>query len=125
MPDQINEKSRLNVWWQCSTCDYEWKAVVSSRVNGSICPVCAKRSVLKGYNDLQTTDPELIAEWDFEKNTESPRNISRYSMYSYWWKCESGHSYKAKAFDRAVEGRICSVCEKEYLAVFPQLVVSY
>ena len=80
---------------------------------------------MPGYNDLQTTAPELIAEWDFEKNTESPRNISRYSMYSYWWKCESGHSYKAKAFDRAVEGRICSVCEKEYLAVFPQLVVSY
>ncbi len=28
-------------------------------------------------------------------------------------------------FDKAVEGRICLVCEKEYLAVFPQLVVSY
>lgn len=91
-PDQINDKSRLNVWWKCHTCGYEWKAVVFSRVHGSKCPVCTERSVMPGYNDLATTDPELIAEWDFEKNIISPSRVSRFSMYSYWWKCRYGHS---------------------------------
>ena len=28
-PEQINEKSRLNVWWKCKTCGYEWQSIVS------------------------------------------------------------------------------------------------
>ena len=124
-PDQINDKSRLNVWWKCHTCGYEWKAVVFSRVHGSKCPVCTERSVMPGYNDLATTDPELIAEWDFEKNIISPSRVSRFSMYSYWWKCRYGHSCKAKVSDRTLEHKICPACEKEYQAVFPQLIISY
>ena len=124
-PEQVNEKSRLNVWWKCHTCGYEWKAVIHSRVHGSMCPVCAERSVLPGYNDLQTTDPELMSEWDFEKNQISPTQVSRYSMYSYWWKCRFGHSCKAKVSERTLEHMICPVCEKEYQAVFPQLIISY
>ena len=125
MPDQINEKSRLNVWWKCIKCANEWKAVVSSRVHGSPCPVCADRNVKPGYNDLPTTDPCLMNEWDFEKNQKSPPLVSRYSRYSYWWKCRFGHSYKATVYDKALESKKCSVCEKEYKRVFPQLIISY
>lgn len=67
-PDMVNEKSTKNVWWKCKTCGYEWKSVVRARAKGSLCPVCADRAVLAGYNDLATTDPELLDEWDYEKN---------------------------------------------------------
>ena len=83
------------------------------------------KKVIVGVNDLVTTNPELVKEWDFEKNTELPRHISRHSMYSYWWKCRFGHSCKAKVFDRAIEHKICPSCEKEFNLVFPQLIVSY
>lgn len=63
-PNQVNEKSRENVWWHCSLCGYEWKAVISSRVNGSKCPVCADRQVLSGDNDLATTYPDFLKEKD-------------------------------------------------------------
>lgn len=46
-------------------------------------------------------------------------------MRSVWWKCPIGHSWKAKINERAIEGKECRVCEKEYQSVFPQLVVSY
>lgn len=59
MPDSVNEKSTKNVWWHCSECGNEYKAVVKSRVKGLRCPVCAQRAVLPGCNDLATTDREL------------------------------------------------------------------
>ena len=63
-----------------------------------MCPVCADRAVLSGYNDLATTDEHLLSEWDYEKNTDfSPEHISRHSMYSVWWKCPLNHSYKASS----------------------------
>ena len=125
-PDMINEKSRKNVWWQCRTCGYEWKSVIHSRVKGAMCPVCADRAVLSGYNDLATTDAHLLSEWDYEKNTDIlPESISRNSMYSVWWKCSLNHSWKAKIYKRAVCGKGCRVCESDYLSVLPKLAVMY
>jgi len=122
----INEKSRRNVWWKCRECGYEWQSVVYARVKGTVCPVCADRAVMTGYNDLATTDTHLLSEWDYEKNKDiSPNKISRHSMQSVWWKCPLGHSWKAKISERAIEGKGCKVCEKDYLTVFPKLAVMY
>lgn len=124
--DDVNEKSRKNVWWKCKECGYEWKAVVNARVKGVGCPVCADRKILPGYNDLATTDPNILSEWDYEKNTErSPQMVSRNSMCIAWWKCRYGHSWRDKISNRAVLGMRCRVCETEYLSVFPQLAVGY
>lgn len=60
-PDMINEKSRKNVWWKCRECGNEWKSVVYARIKGTVCPVCADRAVLAGYNDLETTDAHNMA----------------------------------------------------------------
>ena len=112
-----------NVWWKCRTCGYEWKSVIHSRAKGAMCPVCADRAVLTGYNDLATTDPHLLDEWDFAKNTDFlPEHISRHSMYSVWWKCPLNHSYKAAISDRA-SGMGCKVCDKEYKSVLPKLAI--
>lgn len=125
-PDMINEKSRRNVWWKCRECGYEWQSVVYARVKGTVCPVCADRAVMEGYNDLATTDAHLLPEWDYEKNKDiSPNKISRHSMQSVWWKCSLGHSWKAKISEKAIEGKGCKVCEKDYLTVFPKLAVMY
>ena len=103
-PDMVNGKSRKNVWWRGKKCGCEWKAVIHSRVQGTQCPVCADRAVLAGYNDLATTDPYLIKEWDYERNHDiSPKQTSRYSMRSVWWKCPLGHSWKATVAERVIE----------------------
>ena len=57
-PDEVNAKSRKNVWWKCRKCGNEWKSVINARVKGTVCPVCAEREVLAGYNDLATTDSQ-------------------------------------------------------------------
>ena len=124
--DMVNAKSRKNVWWKCKKCGNEWKAVIHSRVNGSICPVCADREVLSGYNDLATTDAHLLSEWDFEKNTKVlPTEVSRNSMKIVWWKCSLGHLWRGKIIDRTIEKKGCKVCEEEYLSVLPRLLVMF
>ena len=123
-PDAVNEKSTKNVWWKCHTCGYEWKAVVKARVKGGMCPVCAERAVLQGYNDLGTTDPHLLSEWDFEKNSKwTPSNVSRNSMKVVWWKCGAGHSYRAKITDRTIEQKGCPQCEAEFQQALPQMLI--
>ena len=59
LPGSVNKRSTENVWWHCNACGNEYRAVIKSRVQGVGCPVCAERSVMRGYNDLITTDPEL------------------------------------------------------------------
>ena len=75
---------------------------------------------------MASTAPYLLGEWDYEKNTDiSPEYISRNSMRKVWWKCSFGHSWKGKISERAIDGKGCRECEKEYQGVFPQLAVGY
>ena len=123
LPEDVNERSTKNVWWKCGTCGYEYKAVIKSRVHGLKCPVCTQRAVLAGYNDLATTDPELVLEWDYDANERKPTEISRLSQYPVWWKGACGHKWKDKVFCRAVERARCIYCEKEFVQVLPRLLV--
>ena len=123
-PEQVNEKSTKNVWWKCKVCGNEWKAVINARVKGVFCPVCAERKVLKGYNDLATTDAVLCKEWDYEKNKVEPTEISRNSNNRAWWLCRYGHSWNAKICERTYEGKTCTVCESEFESLLVQLLVS-
>ena len=124
-PDEVNAKSRENVWWRCSKCGNEWKSVINARVKGTVCPVCAEREVLAGYNDLAITDSQLLSEWDYEKNKWKPTEVSRTSAKRAWWKCRHGHSWSMKINERTILNKGCRICEQEYLSLFPALAVSY
>ena len=101
-PDEVNAKSRKNVWWRCGKCGNEWKSVINARVKGTVCPVCAEREVLAGYNDLATTDNQLLSEWDYEQNKLKPTEVSRTSTKRAWWKCRHGHSWSMKINERTI-----------------------
>ena len=113
-PDEVNAKSRKNVWWRCGKCGNEWKSVINARVKGTVCPVCAEREVLAGYNDLATTDRPLLSEWDYEQNKLKPTEVSRTSAKRAWWKCRHGHSWSMKINERATlsEALMSSTAEK-------------
>ena len=123
-PEMLNAKSTKNVWWKCATCGYEWKAVVKARVNGQQCPVCANRTILTGYNDLATTDPDAIADWDYSRNTDiQPTQVSRNSMRYVWWKCKRGHSWRDKIANHVSGHSVCHYCEAAFRDVVPELLI--
>jgi len=41
-PYDVTCHSNKKVWWQCSECKWEWRAVLDNRSNGSGCPNCKK-----------------------------------------------------------------------------------
>lgn len=124
-PDEVNAKSRKNVWWHCTKCGNEWKSVINARIKGTVCPVCAEREMLAGYNDLATTDKNLLREWDYELNRIQPTEVSRTSAKRVWWKCRHGHSWSMKINERTILRKGCRICEQEYLSVFPAFALSY
>ena len=124
-PDEVNAKSSKNVWWHCKKCGNEWKSVINARIKGTVCPVCAEREVLAGYNDLATTDKNLLREWDYELNRIQPTEVSRTSAKRVWWKCRHGHSWSMKINERTILRKGCRICEQEYLSVFPAFALSY
>lgn len=122
-PQMVSAGSHKKAYWRCRK-GHEWLATIKSRTEGGNgCPYCSHRQVLAGYNDLATTDPELVLEWSYDANERKPTEISRLSQYPVWWKGACGHKWKDKVFSRAVEGARCIYCEKEFVQVLPRLLV--
>lgn len=114
IPEMFVANSNKKVWWKCVQ-GHEWQAAIvhrTSRNDG--CPYCGNRRVLVGYNDLATCNPELISEWDEERNTIRPCEVVPGSSKVVFWICPCGHSYKKAVRERTgIKGRGgCPYCKK-------------
>ena len=76
-PDTITVGSRERVAWKCHICDGKWQSQVKERRG---CPYCSGFKVLLGFNDIGTTNPELLSEWDWKKNAKGPENYTKGSQ---------------------------------------------
>ena len=111
-PDAFTVSSGQKVWWRCSK-DHEWQAAIAHRNNGRGCPYCSGRYVIKGENDLQTVNPILSKEWNYEKNNGlTPVDVMPNSGKKVWWKCSNGHEWQAK-IDHRNKGTGCQQCARE------------
>jgi hypothetical protein len=110
LPHNVTAYSNKKTWWFCKM-GHSWQAVVTSRTSqGTGCPYCAKQAVLTGINDLKTLFPELMDEWDYERNGSiNPGNLAPFSHRRVWWKCKRGHSWFCAISDRS-SGNGCPVC---------------
>lgn len=107
--ETLTTGSTKKIWWRCSK-GHEWKASVCNRARGRNCPYCANRKVLIGYNDLQTTNPNLISDWDYEKNIKKPTEITYGSGYNAFWKCHiCKNEWQTKVLSRS-RGTGCPFC---------------
>ena len=111
-PTDVMPNSDKKVWWKCKK-SHEWQAKIYHRNNGSGCPYCSGRYTVKGENDLQTVNPSLAKEWNYEKNDElTPVDVTPNSNKKVWWKCNHGHEWQAIIYNRN-NGNDCPVCAKE------------
>jgi uncharacterized Zn-finger protein len=108
-PKTITSGSHIKVWWICDK-GHEWQASVSNRNKGSKCPYCSGRQAIIGKNDLFTTNPALLKEWNYKKNINvDPKTIKSYSHYKVWWICDKGHEWQARV-EKRTQGNGCPVC---------------
>ena len=107
-PDEYTKNSGEVVWWKCKN-GHQWRSIIANRVKGNGCPFCAGKKPIVGENDLATLKPELIKEWDYEKNKKKPSECTLQSSYYAWWKCNMNHSWQSKVAHR-VNGSGCPYC---------------
>lgn len=87
-PTNVVIGSRKRVWLNCEH-NHSYQVYLYNLINGTSCPYCSNRKLLKGFNDLATTNPELLEEWDFDKNSNIlPSEIMLVSSQKVWWKCK-------------------------------------
>ena len=105
--------SNKKAWWLCPEHGHSNYAVIASRNKGYKCPYCSNKMVLPGYNDVATTHGHLLDEWDWERNTKTPTQITKGSCYKAAWICKAcGHRYTMTFPDRR-RGRKCPACSRE------------
>ncbi len=113
-PEHVTASSNKKVWWRCSK-GHEWQASIGNRNQGRGCPYCSGKQVLKGYNDLQTVNPNLFKEWNDEKNGDiKPEYVTIGSNKKVWWKCSKGHEWQASIHGRN-RGSGCPYCSGRYV----------
>lgn len=87
-PRKIKAGCNSKALWVCDTCGYEFERSVCGMMKTQKCPYCTNRRVKKGFNDLSTTNPDLLPFWNYEKNNgKKPEDYTRASQTTVWWRC--------------------------------------
>ena len=110
LPTMVGRGSAKRVWWKCEK-GHEWQTVIYSRTKSKRgCPYCCNQKILRGYNDLATINPNLAAEWNYDKNENLlPSQVAPFTNKKVWWKCKEGHAWQAAISDRQT-GDGCPYC---------------
>jgi len=92
--------------WICKM-NHTWSQTISQRShNGLGCPVCNRKVLDVGVNDLATLYPTIAAQadgWD-------PRLVFSSSNKKLRWKCSDGHEWISAVNNRTTGGNGCPIC---------------
>ena len=101
--------SGQKVWWQCKN-GHEWEAMIANRNNGRGCPYCKNGFLKDKSNSLQVMNPQLVKEWNYQKNGNlTPNNVTYNSHKKVWWICCKKHEWQEKVVKRS-GGHNCPYC---------------
>ena len=126
-PRDIQYGSSKKVYWQ-GKCGHSFFASLNKRTSdGTGCPYCCEShaKLLVGFNDLATTNPELLDIWDYDKNGSlKPSDVMKGQHKKVYWKGKCGHSWEAAIY-HIVGGKGCPICRQESKTSFPEQAIYY
>ena len=115
--DNTPPYSTDEVKWYCKRCGRKWEQRIKSRLTSNGCSRCTRFQVAekRRQKKLETTSlaithPELLSEWDYEGNSESPYEVLPGSHRKYLWKCPIGHSSYPCSIPNKTQGKGCPRC---------------
>lgn len=100
-PASVSWSNKEVVWWKCTE-GHTYKKSTYDKVRFPDCPKC---------NSIAVKRPDLMIEWDFERNKVNPLEISFSSGKKVVWVCanDSTHIWQASPHKRN-NGRGCPIC---------------
>lgn len=103
-PSMVTTGSSKRFSWKCPL-GHIYVATVAARTSGNGCPYCSRQKVLAGFNDLATTNPELVDSvdgWD-------PSTVIAGTLRKLNWKCPLGHTWTGTGAGM-VRAKGCPIC---------------
>ena len=109
-PISLRSGSTKSAWWKCEK-GHLWKKTVASQIKTIKCPVCNYQKLVPFVNDLSVSNPELIKEWNYDKNGQlTPHDVLKRSTKKVWWLCKDcGNEWETR-IDLRVRGVGCPAC---------------
>ena len=106
-PSDVAPTINQPLWWKCPNGAHpSW---LSKSRKSADCPVCLNQTLLTGFNDLSSQNPELAAQWHPTLNGErKPELTLTGGRQKIWWLCAEGHHWEAGIYTRARSG--CPFC---------------
>ena len=107
----VTASSHKKFWWRCEL-GHSYQQALYSKLKGTKCPYCTNRRVLIGFNDLATSNPELVDQWYSPLNNPvTPNDVTSGSNKKFWWICSEGHVWQTTVFCRTKKKPTgCPVC---------------
>jgi hypothetical protein len=106
-PENVVFGSHKKVWWKCNK-GHKWIAAIEKRTRQKRnCPYCSGQKATF-YNCLSKTHPDIAKEWDYDKNSFTPNDISKGSSRKVWWICQCGRKWESTTNSR--KHHFCANC---------------
>ncbi|TML83732.1 MAG: hypothetical protein E6G08_19145 [Actinobacteria bacterium] len=113
-PEDVTLASGRKVWWSCRHVEsHAWQATIANRtLRRTGCPYCRAR-LHPPRAPLDEFYPELLEEWNFERNERDPSELTVGSRVKVWWRCkrDRNHEWQAIVLSR-VRGSGCPLCKR-------------
>lgn len=123
-PNEISSSNPSKVWWICPK-GHSYESSPAHRKEGKGCPYCSNLKVLRGYNDLATTHPNLALSWDFEKNELLPYDVTYGNDNKFWWVCSNGHSWQSSIINRTYNKTGCPYCASKLYTSYAEKAIYF
>ena len=102
----INSQTKIKC--RCKTDNYIWDALPQNLLRGEKCPICQNKKVLKGINDIATTNPEMIP---YFKNIDDAYRYTAKSGKKVDFKCpKCGAIKNMSIYNMYTNGFVCPKC---------------
>lgn len=130
-PSDFLSGSNKLVYWKCHVCGYKSntpKTIISHAKAKFPCEKCAikgRTNQRYGEEPITVTNPELLREWDYEKNVQDrifPEKVTNHDFQTMvHWVCKRGHHWRRSVSYRlhSTSGK-CPICQSETQTSFPE-----
>lgn len=128
-PSELSSGSSVKAHWVCKA-GHKWQSSVNGRTAKSYgCPVCmnntrSERATIvriKKSGTFAEKYPELLKEWDYKRNKNTPDSYPPGSKKRVSWVCDKGHNWEAIIRNRSAGKGKCPTC-KSIIITNPELL---
>jgi hypothetical protein len=112
---QVAKNSNSHFLWECRKGHpvYKNTTCYERSCHNTGCPVCGIEKCKTPHHPVVSIGrPDLAGEWDHQRNSKLPSEVTLGSTFRAWWVCRNPEhpSWQARVKSRALRGSGCPAC---------------